>query len=177
MGPDGPLADGQVEEGSKVVSATASDPGRFLVRVATGDGQTRAPVDLQFDAEAAEGSDTLACGDVAELVRGQPQRLPAHAPVVRFAMDCMEGGSPALALIGMDFVAHFTLDEAAEVTIRAPGALGVEIREQCPDGDFLWCDVPQPDGVAVEDFPLGPGDHWIVLQAPPGASPVVSVEY
>ena len=77
----------------------------------------------------------------------------------------------------MDFVAHFFLDQAAEVTIQAAGAIGVELREQCPDGEFVWCDAPGEDGVVVEDFPLGPGDHFIVLQAPPGSSPEVRIDY
>lgn len=77
----------------------------------------------------------------------------------------------------MDFVTHFSLAQAANVTVQAIGAIGVEIREQCEDGEFLVCEVPQEDGVAVEDFPLEAGDHWIILQAPAGVSPVVRIDY
>ena len=172
VGPNGLLDDGEVQGDSLVAGATVVEPGRHLVRLAAADAQDRVPVDLSLEAAAAEDADVLACGVPVELVRGEAQRLPTHAPVLRFDMECAMGA----ALLGVDFVAHFSLDQAADVTIRASGALIAEIREQCPDGDFLWCDEPQ-DGVAVEDFPLEAGEYWIVLQATPGVSPEVSVDY
>ena len=172
VGPDGPLDVGEAEEGSLVASATVEEAGAHRVRLAAADGQTRVAAQVRLEAIAAENADVLACGDAAELVRGEALRLPAHAAVPRFELDCQVG----LAGGGGDHVVHFLLDQPAEVTIQVSGALLTEIREQCPDGAFVWCDTPQ-EGVAVEDFPLEAGDHWLVVQGLPGVAPEIQLDY
>jgi len=114
---------------------------------AAADGQV--PVDRQ----AAAGVDGAADGQAL------PDRQTAVDPQVAGGLRVLVGTHEDGAVVAVE-------------PVCTPGTLECEGQ----DGAFVWCDTPQ-DGVAVEDFPLEAGDHWLVVQGLPGVAPEILLNY